>query len=81
MNLRQRISLIAVSYPFITYAIAYLEISMNPYWNDNSPHLEYIEPADRWGWALVISYFYGIYGFPVLIAVIGIQAYLSKRQR
>jgi cytochrome b561 len=81
MNLRQRIILTIVAYPVIVYTIAYISVCLNPYWYDNSPRPEYIPPADRWGWALLISFFFVIYGFPLLVAVIGLMIYLSQRKR
>jgi hypothetical protein len=81
MNLPQQIILIVVSYPFIIYAIAFITICIEPYWYDNSPRPEYIPLADRWGWALLVSFFFAIYGFPLLVAAIGVTIYLSKRQR
>lgn len=79
MNLRQRITLIVVSYPLIVYAIAYIEVCINPYWYDNSPTLEYIAWPDRWAWALVLSWFYVFWGLPLLLAAIGLTVYLSRR--
>ena len=46
MNLRQRITLIVVSYPLIVYAIAYITVCISPYWYDNSVQ-EYIPWEER----------------------------------
>jgi hypothetical protein len=80
MSLRQRIILTVVTYPVIVYTIAYISVCLNPYWYDNSPRPEYIPLAERWGWALLVSCYYVLYGFPLLMAVIGVTIYLSRRK-
>ncbi|MGL5065761.1 MAG: hypothetical protein ACRC62_37810 [Microcoleus sp.] len=79
MNLRQRIIYIVVSYPFIVYAIAYIAVCLDPYWYDPYPLREYIPQSDRWAWALVLSWFYIFWGLPLLLAVIALMFYLSRR--
>jgi hypothetical protein len=78
MNLRQRIILIVVSYPFIVYAIGYITVCISPYWYDNSIQ-EYIPWEQRWEWALLVSLFYVFWGCPLLLAIIGLTVYLSRR--
>lgn len=72
MNLRQRIILIVVSYPFIVYAIAYISVCIDPYWYDNSPRPEYIPWEERWVWALLVWLFYIFWGSPLLLAIIAL---------
>jgi len=79
MNLRQRITLIVVSYPLIVYAIAYITVCISPYWYDNSPIPEYIPWEDRWGTALLVSWFYVFWGLPLLLAIICLTVHLSRR--
>lgn len=80
MNLRQRIILTVVSYPFVIYAISFILVCLDPYWYDNSPYPEYIPLSDRWSWALVISFFYTIYCFPLLVGVVAGIRYLANRK-
>lgn len=79
MTLRQRITLILVSYPLIVYAIAYIAVCLDPYWYDPYPIREYIPWPARWAWALVLSWFYIFWGLPLLLAAIGLTVYLSRR--
>jgi hypothetical protein len=81
MKLRQRIILTVVAYLVIVYAIAFVGVCLNPYWYDNSPRPEYIPLAERWVWALWFWFYFVIYGFPLLMAVIGATIYLDKRKR
>jgi hypothetical protein len=77
MNLRQRIILTVVTYPFIIYAIAYLSVWFSPYWYDNSPIPQYIPWSERWEWALLVSCLYLIWGFPLLLITIILTIYLT----
>ena len=78
MNLRQRITLIVVSYPLIVYAIAYITVCISPYWYDNSVQ-EYIPWEERWIWALFVWFLYIFWGSPLLLAIIALTVYLSRR--
>lgn len=78
MNLRQRITLIVVSYAFIVYVFSYVVVCIDPYWYDNTVQ-EYIPWEQRWGWAFFLWFFYIAWGSPLLLAIIAFAVYLSRR--
>lgn len=80
MNLRQRIILIVVSYAFIVYVFSYVVVCIDPYWYDNTVQ-EYIPWEQRWGWAFFLWFPYVFWGSPLLLAIIALTVYLSRRSR
>ena len=80
MNLRQQIILTVAAYPPLIYALAYVQVCLKPYWYDNKPYPEYIPQSERWGFALLISFYWIFMGLPLLFGAIVLISYLHNRQ-
>jgi hypothetical protein len=78
MNLAQRIILTVVVYGIVVYAIAWVQVAIDPRWYDNGV-MENL-PASEWAaFALVMALIYFTYGLPLLGIAIAIVIYQFKR--
>jgi hypothetical protein len=76
-NFNKRIILLIISYSFIVYAIAFIAVCLNPYWDDNTV-LEYIPWEERWSWALLLCILLAPYWLLLLFTIIAIIYFYER---